>query len=275
MKALTLAEATAIMDNNGGNLDLCGTQITSLPENLTVGGLLDLCGTQITSLPDNLTVGGGLYLNNTLIASLPDNLTVGGSLYLCDTPITSLPENFTVGGSLYLNGTPIASLPENLTVGGKVYFTTGQIKYDNHRKLKDGEYVPNRYLYADGILTYVKGKKSIKGYDFYIGKIKGKNVVSDGTHYAHCSTLREGVADLLFKSAKDRGAKQYSHLTLDSEVTAEDAITMYRVITGACRQGTQRFVEGLGELKDKYTVREIINITQGQYNSEAFRKFFE
>ena len=37
MKTLTLAEATAIMDNNGGNLDLCGTQITSLPDNLTVG----------------------------------------------------------------------------------------------------------------------------------------------------------------------------------------------------------------------------------------------
>ena len=214
MKTLTLAEATAIMDNNGGNLDLCGTQITSLPDNLTIGGNLNLRGTQITSLPNNLTVGD------------------------------------------------------------KVYFTAGQIKYDNHRKLKDGEYAPNRHLYADGILTHVKGKKSIKGYDFYIGKIKGKNVVSDGTHYAHCSTLREGVADLLFKSAKDRGAKQYSHLTLDSEVTAEGAITMYRVITGACRQGTQRFVEGLGELKDKYTVREIINVTQGQYNSEAFREFF-
>ena len=255
MKALTLAKATAIMDNNGGNLNLCGTQITSLPDNLAVSGYLDLCGTQIASLPENLTVGGSLYLGGTQVTSLPDNLTVGGSLYLCDTPITSLPENFTVGGG--------------------VYFTTGQIKSDNHCKLKDGEYAPNRYLYADGILTHGKGKKTIKGYDFYIGKIKGKNVVSDGTHYAHCSTLREGVADLLFKSAKDRGAKQYSHLTLDSEVTAEDAITMYRVITGACRQGTQRFVDGLGKLKDKYTVREIISITQGQYNSEAFRKFFE
>ena len=246
-----------------------------MPENFTVGGSLYLGGTQITSLPDNLTVGGSLYLNDTPIASLPDNLTVGGSLYLKNTPITSLPDNLTVGEWLDLRGTQITSLPENFTVGGGVYFTTGQIKYDNHCKLKDGEYAPNRYLYADGILTHVKGKKTIKGYDFYIGKIKGKNVVSDGTHYAHCSTLREGVADLLFKSAKDRGAKQYSHLTLDSEVTAEGAITMYRVITGACRQGTQRFVEGLGELKDKYTVREIISITQGQYNSEAFRKFFE
>ena len=31
-------------------------------ENLTVGGALDLSGTNISSLPDNLTVGGNLNL---------------------------------------------------------------------------------------------------------------------------------------------------------------------------------------------------------------------
>ena len=42
----------------GGSLDLSGTQITALPDGLTVGGSLDLSGTQITALPDGLTVGG-------------------------------------------------------------------------------------------------------------------------------------------------------------------------------------------------------------------------
>lgn len=50
---------------------------------------------------------------------------------------------------------------------------------------------------------------------------------------------------------------------------------MYRVITGACRQGTARFVASLGELKDKYTVREAIEITKGQYNADRFKAFFE
>ena len=50
-----------------GSLDLEGTQITALPENLTVGGSLDLRGTQITALPENLTVGG--YLLSKLIGS--------------------------------------------------------------------------------------------------------------------------------------------------------------------------------------------------------------
>ncbi|HNG59963.1 MAG TPA: hypothetical protein PKZ52_09055, partial [Cellvibrionaceae bacterium] len=43
--------------------DLRGTQITALPENLSVGGYLDLRGTQITALPENLSVGGSLDLH--------------------------------------------------------------------------------------------------------------------------------------------------------------------------------------------------------------------
>ncbi|PWD59562.1 hypothetical protein DF209_10110, partial [Pectobacterium polaris] len=46
----------------GGSLDLRGTGITSLPENLSVGGSLDLQGTGITSLPENLTCDS-LYLD--------------------------------------------------------------------------------------------------------------------------------------------------------------------------------------------------------------------
>jgi len=74
--------------NNPGSLYLEGTQITSLPDGLTVGGSLDLRGTQITSLPDGLTVGGSLCLEGTQITSLPDGLTVGRSLYLEGTQIT-------------------------------------------------------------------------------------------------------------------------------------------------------------------------------------------
>ncbi|MBQ8216454.1 MAG: hypothetical protein IJZ91_00680, partial [Oscillospiraceae bacterium] len=64
---LTMEKATAMMKRDGGSLDLRGTQITALPDNLTVGGSLDLRGTQITALPDNLTVGGWLYLSGTQI----------------------------------------------------------------------------------------------------------------------------------------------------------------------------------------------------------------
>ena len=56
---------------------------------------LDLGGTGITSLPENLKVGGSLYLEGTGITSLPENLKVGGSLYLRGTKINkkNIPKN--------------------------------------------------------------------------------------------------------------------------------------------------------------------------------------
>lgn len=211
---------------------------------------------------------------------------VGGSLYLRGTQIKELPSGLTVGGSLYLGGTQIKELPEGLTVGVDIYSTHSEIpqyewqidrsEYKKVKLLRNGDYVPNRYIYCDGILTHVKKTKKVGGYTLYIGKIKGRNVISDGTYYAHCKNLRDGIADIAFKRAKDRGAEQYKGLALDTVVTLDEAKTMYRVITGACRAGTEAFAQSLGEtLKERYTVREMIEVTKGQYNAEKFAEFFE
>ena len=215
---LTMERAKEMMERTGGSLDLSGTQITSLPEGLTVGGSLNLSGTQITSLPEGLTVGGSLYLSGTQI---PDS------------------------------------------------------ERAKAKRLQNGDYVPGKYLYADGILTHIKSKRRVQGYDLYIGRIKGKNVVSDGEYYAHCKTLRDGIADIAFKRAEDRGADQYKDLDLDTVVTLDEAKTMYRVITGACQAGTEGFAQSLGDkLKETYTIREMLEVTKGQYNSERFSEFF-
>ena len=246
-------------------------------DNITIDGSLNLMNTPITSLPEGLTVGGDLDLSNTPITSLPKGLTVGGYLYLSNTPITSLPEGLTVGGYLYLSNTPITSLPEGLTVGGGILLNenlAAKTKELNYMKLKNGDYVPGKYLFADNILTHVKREKKIGRYKYYIGKIKNQNVISDGKYYAHCRTFREGIKDLEFKRAKERGAEQYKKLSLDSVMNPDEAITMYRIITGACAAGTEHFVKSLGKLKDSYTVSEIIKITEGQYNNNLLKSFF-
>ena len=291
---LTLEDAKRMMEENGGSLDLRDTSITALPEGLVVGGSLDLSGTQITALPEGLTVGRYLDLRRTPITALPEGLKVGGSLYLEDTQITALPEGLAVGGYLDLRYTPITALPEGLAVGGSldlrdtsitalpedlkvgsyIFPHNPNIKKLLKHVLKDGDYVPGKYLYADGILTHVKNRRKSGAYTYYLGKIKGRNVVSDGTYWAHCRTLREGVADLLYKHAADRGAEQYRHLTLDSVLPFDEAVTMYRVITGACQAGTQQFLESLPELKEAYSVREMIELTRGQYGADKFAEFF-
>ena len=183
------------------------------------------------------------------------------------------------GGSLYLSGcTSLTSLPDNLTVGGWLDLSGSGVsgkERDKVRKLTPGVYVPGRYIYCDGILTHIKRVRKFGKYTYYIGKIPSKNVISDGTIYAHCDSFRSGVSDLEFKSAAERGADQYKEYTLDTVLKPEDAKTMYRIITGACRQRTQSFVDSLGKLKKSYTVAEIIELTAGHYGSERFKSFFE
>ena len=276
---LTLKKAKEMMERSGGSLDLSGTQITALPEGLTVGGSLDLSGTQITALPEGLTVGGSLDLRGTQITALPEGLTVGGWLDLRDTQITALPEGLTVGGWLDLRGTQITALPEGLTVGGWLDLRDTQISRTEEkrvRRLKDGDYIAGKYLYCDGILTHVSKTRKVSDYTLYVGKIKGRNVVSDGTLYAHCKTLRDGIADIAFKRAAERGADQYKGIDVNTPIPLEDAKMMYRIITGACRAGTEQFAQSLGDkLQDAYTVREMIEVTKGQYNAEKFAEFFE
>ena len=266
------------MEKNGGSLYLRGTQISSLPDNLTVGGGLYLSGTRISSLPDNLTVGGGLYLSGTQITALPDNLTVGFSLCLGNSEITTLPSGLVVGGSLDLSDTKIDTLPNDLlTVYGircNEIIPTEEWYRATKKRLQDGDYVEGRYLYCDGILTHVKRKREVNGYTLYIGKIKGRNVVSDGKYYAHCETFREGIEDIAYKRATDRGAEQFAGLSLDTALTVQECVAMYRIITGACRAGSEAFVSSLGELKERYTIAEMLEITREQYNYKRFAEFF-
>ncbi|WP_074013700.1 hypothetical protein [Candidatus Sodalis sp. SoCistrobi] len=92
------------------NLDLCDTDITSLPDNLIACGWLDLSGTSITRLPNNLSISGGLNLRYTDITRLPNNLSVGGNLDICYTGISSLPDNLKVGGHLHLHPEEITNI---------------------------------------------------------------------------------------------------------------------------------------------------------------------
>lgn len=181
-------------------------------------------------------------------------------------------------GDLYV-AADVEKLPAGLTVNnlymsGCTGITNKSRERKKLKKLRDGEYVSGKYLFADNILTNIKSKKTVGQYTVYVGKIKGNNVVSDGVNYAHCDKLRDGIADLLFKAASDRGADQYKNIPLDTEWTVAEAVTAYRIITGACRAGSEAFVNGQRELKEKYTIRECIELTKGQYNAEKFAEFF-
>ena len=272
----------------GGNLFLKHTKITELPDNLVVGGNLDLFNTEIIDLSDNLVVGGYLNISYTKITKLPDNLVVGTCLYLRNTNVIKLPDNLVVGGCLNISHTKITELPDNLVVGGRIFGVSGtpitptltQEAKKKIQKIKgflQSNVGGKTYIKVDDIFSVVDNHKGNMWITHQIGTNETLYVVTDGEgHYAHGNTLKETKTDLIYK-INDRDTSSYENLSLDDEVSFEEAIAMYRTITGACAAGTRNYIENRLPTphKKRYTIREIIDLTDGEYGSETFNNFFD
>ena len=263
----------------GGDLGLDG--LTSIPEgfNPTVGGSLWLG--RLTSIPEgfNPIVGGTLKLNG--LTSIPEGFSpiVGGSLYL--NGLTCIPEGFSpvVGENLFLHS--IKTIPHwfNPSVCYYLYYSEGCKSIDS--KI-DCSLFPDvlvwdngKYIKADGIFTEVVSKR---GKVYRVRKIGEESIfylVTDGKgNWSHGSTLVEAREDLIFKIS-NRSTDEYKTLTLESELTFEEGVEAYRVITGACSLGARDFVRNrLKDRKKKYKVSEIISVTHGEYGNRAFESFF-
>ena len=245
---------------------------------ISVGDSLDLQGTQISALPDNLTVGGSLYLRGTQISALPDNLTVGGYLYLQGTRISALPDNLTVGGSLDLRGTQISALPDNLTVGGYLDLQGTQIKQpqsikrpsvDFSIKLKaslETKFNLKGWSIADGILSRLISTKGAINKIRIVGKKNDSYLIKDKDgNSAHGDTIAEARQDLIYKVvAKFDGA-------LPKKATGKEWVGIYRAVTGACAAGVRGFVESKSiDLDANFTAKEIAQMVQGSFGAEQF-----
>ena len=127
---------------------------------------------------------------------------------------------------------------------------------------------------ADDILSYVLDKKGnvykVKNY----GEENESYLIKDGDIYSHGNTIKEARESLIYKIG-NRDKSEYENLTLDSVLTKEEAIKCYRVITGACEKGVKYFVESQENIKDQYTVKEIIELTENNYLNNEFKRFIK
>jgi len=178
---------------------------------------------------------------------------IEGDLYL--SSLTSIPQGFnpTVGGDLDLRG--------GLTC--EIRRPTAPISW------QDG-----KYLLVDGELTEVISKVR----NYYKGKIVGKKdicyIVHSGDSWAHGKTLREAQKDLLFKGSK-RAVEQYKDISKTKKMEFSEAVACYRSITGACSFGVKNFVESMGlDVKKKYSVKDMLRLSEGKYGSQTFKEFF-
>lgn len=105
-------------------LDLCGSDLTTLPRNIRVLNSVDLSHTKkLKEIPGDIQVGGSLNLLGSGVSSFPTGLAIGGDLYLGNSAITHLPD-VTVRSALYLVDSQVLSIGPNVNAHKLVISST-------------------------------------------------------------------------------------------------------------------------------------------------------
>ena len=270
----------------GGHFDCSCNKLTTLkgaPEK--VGGNFDCSYNQLTTLEDApKPVVGSFYCNDNALTTLkgaPEK--VGGNFDCGHNKLTSLK------GFPQKTGISI-SVRHNLLASVKELIGTGRIRYLHLIGNPDLEVLPEEldcngifilgdtYKWRGSTWSFFDGvQKEVatirKSGSITVYKMKdGTYAVHDGEAYAHGKTLKEAKADLIYKRTS-RDLSEYKELTMDSKLPLEECIKMYRSITGACSLGTKEFCSKK-KLKKAYTVREVIEITDGAYGNDKLKEFF-
>lgn len=146
--------------------------------------------------------------------------------------------------------------------------------YGTKGYLVDGMYQGEPHIIADGIVSKIISKKGNVYKVVNLGEDKQSWLIQDNGLFSHGETLKEARESLIYKIG-DRDTSKYNDYTLDTVITKKEAIRMYRVITGACELGVKQFVLKQKTKKKKFTVKEIIDLTCGQYLNEKFCEFFK
>jgi hypothetical protein len=175
-----------------------------------------------------------------------------------------------VGGSLYCSGADTkASFPRLKNTG---------VGESNANSMTTRAFRRKGFLFADGLLSRIVDTKQSRGGALVhkvvaVGKSKTSYCIEvDGT-YSHGDTIKEARESLMYKIG-ERDKSAYQGWKLDRKITAKEAITSYRVITGACEAGVRWFVQSNGKLKKMYTPQEVIDLTNGQFGNKEYAAFF-
>ena len=210
-----------------------------------------------------LAKSGSVYVRENATFTAP-SLAKSGSVYVSDNATFTAPALAEVSGYVYVH--------ENATLTAPALVTIGEVGYVS-------EWFGHKVEVFDGIGCVSVSEKQRDGVDirycrsasFKDGELVGNPyfVVSQNGFNAHGDTIESALSDLLFKQA-DRDVSVYKHMPIDTVKSPQEWAAIYRVITGACSLGTAYFMKEKGELKDIYTLAEIIEETLGAYGHERF-----
>ena len=212
---------------------------------------------------------GDLYINSS--AKLDALTSVGGFLSINSS--AKLDALTSVGGDLSIYSS--AKLDALTSVGG--FLSINKKDALTASKLYCGGY--DKFSVIDGIGCVVLSEKKQDDVTVLMcrhSKVKNQKVIGDkfyvarkGDDNAHGKTIAEATQELMFKIGP-RDTSRFQNMPRDTAKTPAEWALVYRTVTGACQYGTQKFIEGRGKLKAKYTLAEILALTNGQWGHEKF-----
>jgi len=158
----------------------------------------------------------------------------------------------------------------------KKHKTATIIKTPERIERSFNEWLRQGYIHADGITKKLISKKKIGNVEVFeveeFLERASSFVVKNGNVFSHGKTIKEAKESLKYKIS-NRDTSEFKKWKLNDLKKVGDLIRAYRAITGACEFGTKQFCESI-KLKEKYTVKEVIKLTEGKYGNKEFSEFF-
>ena len=130
----------------------------------------------------------------------------------------------------------------------------------------------DEYVIVDDILSKVIKRKGNVLKVINHSDTEESYIIEQNGYYSHGRTLDEARESLVYKLST-RDLSEFKSLTPESILTKEEAIRLYMSVTGACAFGTRQFIDSR-DLKEEYSVQEIIKLTTGQYGNQKLKEFF-
>lgn len=170
-------------------------------------------------------------------------------------------DSITAGGHLYLRS--LTTLQENATLSAGGYILTNHINQSWRGKSLRS---------IDGCLMEIVSTSKRDGITIhnarYFGKEESCRVAERDGIFAHGGTAKEAVEDLLFKCMNRDIATVVAEIKSTGKVTR----MQYRAITGACKEGTRRFLESHGmDSLQELPLADALRLTEGAYGFAEFR----
>ena len=163
-------------------------------------------------------------------------------------------------------------LKENIQTKLCLYKIKGYLEEHDSKWYLNGNIEDGEYIIVDSILSKVLKRKGNVLKVINHSDTKESYIVEQNGYYSHGRTLDEARESLVYKLST-RDLSEFKSLTLESVLSRDEAIRMYMSVTGACAFGTKQFIESR-DIKEEYSIKEIINLTISQYGNEKLKEFF-